>query len=74
VVLPVEVGTPSAISAGIEVWTWLISEKADVEVALMTEILTAWSETIKQERGMFSSALKCVFLSPANSVAYTLYY
>jgi len=58
VVLPVEVGTPSAISAGIEVWTWVISEKADVEVALMAEVLTSWSATIKHERGMFSTSLK----------------
>jgi len=58
VVLPVEVGTPSAISAGIEVWSWIISEKPDIEVAFMSEVVTAWSDTIKHERGLFSTSLK----------------
>ncbi|KAG6909642.1 hypothetical protein DXG01_016424 [Tephrocybe rancida] len=57
VALPFEVATPPAIAAGIEVWTWVISNKPDVEVALMTELLSAWSDTIKHEKGMFSSAL-----------------
>lgn len=58
VVLPFEVSKPSAISAGIEVWTWVIAEKPDIEVALMTEVLSAWSDTIKHEKGIFSSSLK----------------
>ncbi|KAG6853905.1 hypothetical protein C0991_012574 [Blastosporella zonata] len=57
VALPFEVATPPAIAAGIEVWTWIISNKPDVEVALMTEVLSAWSDTIKHEKGMFSSSL-----------------
>lgn len=63
VALPIEVSTPSAISAGIEVWTWVIAEKPDVEVALMGEVLSAWSDTIKQEKGIFSTSLKCVLSS-----------
>jgi phosphatidylinositol 4-kinase len=66
VALPFEVFTPSAISAGIEVWTWVISEKSEVEVALMGEILTAWSETITHEKGIFSTALKCAMPLPVN--------
>ncbi|KAF8077714.1 hypothetical protein FPV67DRAFT_1462774 [Lyophyllum atratum] len=57
VALPFEVATPSAIAGGIEVWTWVISEKPGVEVALMTEVLSAWSDTIRQERGLFSTSL-----------------
>ncbi|KAF5380919.1 hypothetical protein D9615_004166 [Tricholomella constricta] len=56
VALTFAVATPSALAASIEVWTWVISEKPDVEVALMTEVLSAWSDTIRQERGMFSTS------------------
>jgi phosphatidylinositol 4-kinase len=58
VALPFEVGTPSAIATSIDVWTWVIAEKPEVEVALMTEVLSAWSDTIKQEKGVFSTSLK----------------
>ena len=56
--LPFGVATPSAITVGIEVWSWIIAEKAAVEVALMGEILSAWSDTIKLERGIFSRTLE----------------
>ncbi|KAF5373565.1 hypothetical protein D9758_000828 [Tetrapyrgos nigripes] len=55
--LPFEVFTPSAISAAIEVWTWVIAEKPTVEVGVMSEILSAWSSTISNEKGMFSTSL-----------------
>ena len=58
VVLPFEVATPSSIGAGIEVWTWLIASKPNIEVALASEILEAWTDTIKQEKGLFSKTLK----------------
>jgi phosphatidylinositol 4-kinase len=61
VFLPFKVFTPSAISAGIEIWTWVISEKPEVEITLMAEVLTAWSETIKHGKGIFSTTLKCVY-------------
>lgn len=58
VTLPFEVGTPSAIATSIDVWTWVIAEKPDVEVALIAEILSAWTDTIKHEKGIFSTSLK----------------
>ncbi|KAF7338006.1 hypothetical protein MVEN_02024500 [Mycena venus] len=57
VALPFEVSTPSAVSAGIEIWTWAIAEKPDIEVALIGEVLAAWSDTIRQEKGIFSTSL-----------------
>lgn len=60
VTLPFEVFTSSAIYAGIEVWTWVIAEKPDMEVALMGEIFSAWSDTVRQNKGIFSTAMKCV--------------
>jgi phosphatidylinositol 4-kinase len=56
--LPFEVGTPAAIATSIDVWTWVIAEKPDIEVALMAEILSAWSDSIKHEKGIFSMASK----------------
>jgi phosphatidylinositol 4-kinase A len=58
VALPFEVSTPSAIAAGIEVWTWVIAENPDIEVALMSELLAAWSDTIRLEKGIFSDSMK----------------
>ncbi|EMD38197.1 hypothetical protein CERSUDRAFT_113350 [Gelatoporia subvermispora B] len=57
VALPFEAFSQSAISAGIETWTWVISEKPDYEVALMAELSSAWILTIKHEKGMFSRKL-----------------
>ena len=57
-VLPFEVFTPSAISAGVEVWTWVISERPEFEIAVVTEINSAWRASIKQEKGIFSKVLK----------------
>ncbi|TFY82561.1 hypothetical protein EWM64_g1445, partial [Hericium alpestre] len=57
VILPFEVFTPSAIQAGIEIWTWIISEKPSLEIATMTEINSAWIATVMHERGIFSKSL-----------------
>jgi hypothetical protein len=58
VTLPFEVFTPSAIAAGIEVWTWVIAEKPVAEVVLISEILAAWFATVKDRKGVFSQCLK----------------
>ncbi|CAK5277296.1 unnamed protein product [Mycena citricolor] len=57
VALPFAVATPSAVSAGIEIWTWTIAEKPDIEVALMAEVVSSWSDSIVEERGIFSTSL-----------------
>ncbi|KAK0463795.1 uncharacterized protein EV420DRAFT_1520089 [Desarmillaria tabescens] len=68
VALPFAVATPAAISTGIEVWTWVIAENNDIEVALMSEVLSAWSSTIRQEKGIFSTSLNYgdPFYQPVN--------
>jgi phosphatidylinositol 4-kinase len=58
VALPFEVFTPAAIAAGIDVWTWIISEKPEYEIRVMMEINSAWLATVRFERGMFSTSLK----------------
>ncbi|KAG8217643.1 hypothetical protein J3R82DRAFT_5796 [Butyriboletus roseoflavus] len=57
VTLPFEVFTPSAIAAGIEVWTWVIAEKPVAEVVLISEILAAWFATVSDRKGVFSQCL-----------------
>lgn len=60
IALPFEVFTPPAISAGIEVWTWVISEKPEFEIGVMMEINSAWLSSVKHEKGMFSTSMKYV--------------
>ncbi|EPQ57891.1 hypothetical protein GLOTRDRAFT_114478 [Gloeophyllum trabeum ATCC 11539] len=57
VVLPFEVFTPSAMSAGVEVWTWAIAECPGIETALLTELQSSWGTTIRQSKGIFSASL-----------------
>ncbi|KAI0362486.1 atypical/PIKK/PI4K protein kinase [Trametes cingulata] len=56
VALPFEAFTQSAISAGIESWTWVIAEKPEYEVTLMSEIAAGWDTSIKLGKGMFSKS------------------
>jgi phosphatidylinositol 4-kinase len=63
VALPFVAFTSSSIAAGIEAWTWLIGERPDLEISLMTDISEAWAETIKLRKGLFSTSMKYVFLS-----------
>jgi len=58
VVLPFEVFTPASIATGIEVWTWVISEKPEYEIGVMMEINSAWLATVRFGRGMFSTSQK----------------
>ena len=58
VVLPFEVFTPASITTGIEVWTWVISEKPEYEIGVMMEINSAWLATVRFGRGMFSTSQK----------------
>ncbi|KAL4067760.1 hypothetical protein J3A83DRAFT_4359655 [Scleroderma citrinum] len=57
VAIPFEVFTPAAIAAGIEVWTWVITEKPATEVGLMCEVMSAWFSTVRGRKGVFSQSL-----------------
>ncbi|KAI0818966.1 atypical/PIKK/PI4K protein kinase [Irpex lacteus] len=57
VALPFEAFTSTVISAGVEVWSWIISEKPEYEIVLLSELAASWSETIEQKKGMFSTNL-----------------
>ena len=58
VAIPFEVFTPASVAAGIDVWTWVISEKPEYEIGVMMEINSAWLATVSFERGMFSTSQK----------------
>jgi phosphatidylinositol 4-kinase len=58
VALPFAVATPPAMVVGAEIWSWLLAEKSTFEVALMSEIVSSWSLTIKHEKGVFSQHIK----------------
>ena len=60
VALPFEAFRPSIMSAGIEAWSWVISEKPDYEIALLSKITSFWIETLKLEKGLFSKTHKYV--------------
>ncbi|EJU05379.1 atypical/PIKK/PI4K protein kinase [Dacryopinax primogenitus] len=58
VTLPFRAFNPISISAGIDAWTWLVSERADLEIMLLLEIANAWTGTINHKQGIFSSVLE----------------
>ncbi|KZO97923.1 atypical/PIKK/PI4K protein kinase [Calocera viscosa TUFC12733] len=57
VALPFKAFSPTTISAGIDAWTWLVSERYDLEIMLLLEIANAWIGTIRHKQGIFSSLM-----------------
>ncbi|KAG9010494.1 phosphatidylinositol-4- kinase [Tulasnella sp. JGI-2019a] len=60
VALPFETFTPVSIAIGVEAWTWLLSKRPDIEIALMLEINVCWTGTVRRHRGLFSKSLNFV--------------
>ena len=58
VAIPFEAFGPSIMTTGIEAWTWVIGERSDLEMAILTEIEAAWNKTIEDRLGLFSTSLK----------------
>jgi phosphatidylinositol 4-kinase len=56
--LPMAAFTPLAIAAGVDAWTWLLRQRPEAEIALIGEISAGWLETIKAEKGLFSTGMK----------------
>ncbi|EFP83486.2 phosphatidylinositol-4- kinase [Puccinia graminis f. sp. tritici] len=55
--LPIRMFTPLSVSLGLEVWTWLIDVKPEVETKLITEVMTMWNWTHRRRKGLFSNSL-----------------
>jgi hypothetical protein len=56
--IPVRILTEGSIAIGLEVWSWVIDARPDLESRVMIEITEAWHYTIQLRRGLFSSAHK----------------
>ncbi|KAG0144911.1 hypothetical protein CROQUDRAFT_46568 [Cronartium quercuum f. sp. fusiforme G11] len=55
--IPIRVFTPLSVALGLELWTWLIDVKPEVEIKLMTDVINMWAWTLRRRKGLFSSAL-----------------
>jgi phosphatidylinositol 4-kinase A len=56
--IPVCIFTPGSLKTGISIWNWIINEKPEAERRIMVEIIVAWVWTVRQRKGLFSSALE----------------
>ncbi|CAH7669300.1 hypothetical protein PPACK8108_LOCUS3895 [Phakopsora pachyrhizi] len=54
--IPIRSFTPFSCSLGLELWTWLIDAKPEVEIKLVTEVLNMWDWTLRRRKGLFSNA------------------
>lgn len=54
--------TESAVALAQEVWTWVADARPELESRLMVEVAEAWSSTVLDRRGLFSSAHKSVVI------------
>jgi phosphatidylinositol 4-kinase len=50
--------TPLAITAGVETWTTILKQRSDAEVAIFGEITAGWLDTIRSNKGLFSTSMK----------------
>jgi phosphatidylinositol 4-kinase len=52
---PATVFTPEAVQMATLLWTRVLLVRPDLETRIMMEVVLAWSQTIQQQRGLFSS-------------------
>jgi len=58
VALPMALFTPLSISAGVETWTKVLKARVDAEVTIFGEITAGWLDTIRTNKGLFSTSMK----------------
>lgn len=58
--IPVRILIEGAVSIGLEVWSWVIDARPDLESRVMIEVSDAWYYTVQLKQGLFSDSLKCV--------------
>ncbi|CAG8615185.1 6660_t:CDS:10, partial [Paraglomus brasilianum] len=56
--IPVCIFCPGSLKIGISIWNWVINEKPEIEKRIMLEIVIAWVWSVRQHKGLFSSALE----------------
>lgn len=55
VALPVRIFTEGSTALASEIWTWIVDARPELESRLMIELVQAWSATIANKQGLFSS-------------------
>lgn len=60
VALPMAAFTPLAITAGVESWTAILKQRKETEVTIFGEITSGWLDTIRKNKGLFSTSMKWV--------------
>ena len=58
VTIPIRAFSPRSVAAGVDAWTWLVSERPEFEMALLSEVVAGWTWTIESRKGLFSKSLK----------------
>lgn len=61
--IPVKILSEGAVAIGLEVWSWVIDARPQLEPRIMTEVAEAWYHTVQLKQGLFSASLKFVFFS-----------
>ena len=60
VALPFQIFSTAVISASIEIWTWVIGERPDLEIPILMEINASWASSIRHKVGLFSDSMEYV--------------
>ncbi|KAK8853241.1 hypothetical protein IAR55_003943 [Kwoniella newhampshirensis] len=55
--LPMAAFTPLAIAAGVDAWTWLLRQRPEAEVAIMSAISAGWLHTVNTRQGLFNTTM-----------------
>ncbi|CAI2164532.1 12975_t:CDS:10 [Funneliformis geosporum] len=55
--IPIYMFTPESLKIATSIWTWIINERPTVEKRIMTEIANGWVWSVRQRKGLFSTAL-----------------
>lgn len=51
---PIKIFTPLALRVGTTAWSWIVASRPEVDLRLMTEIVSAWDWSIRAEVGLFN--------------------
>ncbi|CAG8451375.1 73_t:CDS:10 [Funneliformis mosseae] len=55
--VPIYMFTPESLKLATSIWNWIINERPTVEKRIMAEIANGWVWTVRQRKGLFSTAL-----------------
>jgi len=53
---PMRIFTPLSLRVGTAAWSWIVAARPEVDLRLMTEIISAWDWSIRAQVGLFTLA------------------